>query len=128
VLVGAAGESWNVSQAFQPDGRLAASNFPICFQVQVSLHIAHRKDVSNLRPNSQNARLESAEDRVLPAVVRDLLVRVSDKADENLLREKLGGAPIKVKINAARILRIGILEIVSKFGQPENSYPVAGLK
>ena len=34
VVLSAAGESWNVSQAFQPDGRLAASNAPYPFRLR----------------------------------------------------------------------------------------------
>jgi hypothetical protein len=48
-----------------------------------------------LGADAENARLKAAQDGILPEVVSNLLVGISDETDENLLREKLGRAPVK---------------------------------
>jgi hypothetical protein len=44
-------------------------------QVEVSLHVADRKQVSELRTDSEHARPEAAEDRVGARVVGELLIK-----------------------------------------------------
>ena len=63
---------------------------------------------------TKNTRSETAKKRASTNIVRDLLVCISNKTYEDLLREKLRGAPIEMKVNAALHLRVRILEIVSK--------------
>lgn len=95
----------------RPIGRI---EFAIPFQVQISLHVSHREQISDLRADTDNARPKSTQGRVLAKIVGDLLVRISDKADENLFREKLRSTPIDVKIDAVLVLRVLVLEIVGK--------------
>jgi hypothetical protein len=45
-----------------------------------------------------------------------LLVGVSGDADEKLLVEEMRSAPVEVKIDAAAVLRVGVLEVVGKSG------------
>ena len=51
---------------------------------------------------------------MLTKIVRDLLIRISDEADENLFREKLRSTPIDVKIDAVLVLRVLVLEIAGE--------------
>src|ERR1700722_1997368 len=71
-----------------------------------------------MRAHSKNTRSETAKKRASTNIVRDLLICISNKTYEDLLREKLRGAPIEMKVNAALHLRVRILEIVSK---PRNT-------
>jgi len=51
---------------------------------------------------------------MLTGVVGDLLIRVSNQSDKDLFGEKLRGTPVDVKVYAALILPVRILEIVGK--------------
>src|SRR3981081_2003374 len=82
----------------------------------IPLHVTNREQVSDLWAETDNARPKSTQDRVLTKIVRDLLIQISDEADEDLFREKLRGAPVDVEIDAVLGLRILILEIVGKSG------------
>jgi hypothetical protein len=116
--VGAIGEIANVNHVFQPDGRLAASNSPYAFKFRYPCMLPTGKMLSDLWAHSENTRSETTKNRTSTGIVRDLLISISNEADEDLFREKLRGAPIEMKINAALNLRIGILEIV---GEPRNT-------
>ena len=54
-------------------------------QVQISLHVSDREQISDLRSNAEHPRPEAAEKRVLAGIVGDLLIHIADKADEDLL-------------------------------------------
>ena len=73
-----------------------------------------REDISELRTDAENARAEAAEHRRLAEVVGDLLVGIADEADEDLLGQELRHAPVEMEIDAALVLRVGILEIVGE--------------
>jgi hypothetical protein len=65
---------------------------------------------------------------VLTEVVGNLLIDISDKANKNLLREKLGSPPVDMEIDAVLIIRVVIFEIVGKSGNGREFVPDAGLK
>jgi hypothetical protein len=97
--------------------------FAVAFQVQISLHVSDRENISDLRTDAEHAGLHSAQDRELTEIVGDLLIRIADQADEDLLREKLRGAPVEVEINSVLILRILVLEIVRESGNAGKFVP-----
>src|SRR5690349_5369472 len=78
-----------------PIGRIEIAVGP---QTQESLHAAHRKIVSNLRTNAENARPEAAENPVLTGVIGNLLIGISGTANKKLLGQEMRGAPVEVKI------------------------------
>ena len=82
--------------------------FPVCLQVEISLHVADGKDIPDLRAYSENARSEAAEKRTSAGVVRDLLVGVSEEAHEGLFRKKLSRAPVEMEIDFTLNLRIRV--------------------
>jgi hypothetical protein len=51
---------------------------------------------------------------VLAKVVSDLQIGITDKANENLLGQKLGRAPIDMEVDAVLILRILVFEVVGE--------------
>src|SRR5882757_9754310 len=73
----------------------------ICPQAQKALQASHREDISDLRTGAENARPEATQNRTLTGIVGDLLISVSGKADENLLREKMRRTPVEVEIDTA---------------------------
>ena len=107
---------------------VGCTEFAISPQAKGALHVSDREAVSDLRTDTENARPEATEDRVLAGIVGDLLVGVSGNADEKLLGEKVRCAPVEVEINAAPVLRVGIFQIIGKPATPEISFPVAWLK
>src|SRR6202011_3488198 len=88
--------------------------FAVALQIEVSLHVSNGKQKSDLGPNPDHARLEPAENRMLTEIVGDLLIGISDETHEKLLREKLGGTPVDVEVDAVLVLRVLVLEIVGK--------------
>ena len=54
-------------------------------QTQEPLHAAHREVVSNLWTDAESARPETTKNRVLTGVVGNLLIGISNEADEHLL-------------------------------------------
>src|SRR6201999_1188055 len=81
-----------------------------------TLHVAERKGISDLRPDPENARPESAKNGVLAGGVGKLLIGVAGNADEKLLGEKVGDTPVEMEVDAVLVLRIGIFEIVGEAG------------
>jgi hypothetical protein len=57
----AAGDIWNVTHAFQPEGRSAAAKFFVGFEVEITPHRSQREDVSELRADTDNARFEATD-------------------------------------------------------------------
>jgi hypothetical protein len=62
-----------------------------------TLHVARRKQQSDLRSDSRDTRPESSQDRMCAEIIRDLLISISDQTDKHLLRQKLRSIPIDVK-------------------------------
>jgi hypothetical protein len=114
--VGAAGEIANVSQVFQPDGRLAASNSPYPLKPRKPCMPPTGENISDLRPDAENARPETAQSRRLTKIVGDLLIGVSDHACEKLLGEEVRRGPVEMEIDTALVLRVLVLEIVGEAG------------
>jgi hypothetical protein len=89
-------------------------------ELAIALHtqkcriVANLENVSKLRADTEDTRAEAAEEGGLAEIVRNLLIGVAHKADKDLLRQELRHAPIKMKIDTALNLRIGILEIVGE--------------
>lgn len=77
-----------------PIGRI---KFAVGVDVQISLHVAYGKDVAPLGTHPDNPRSEAAEKGTATGVIGDLLIGVSNKSDEGLLRKKLGGAPVEME-------------------------------
>jgi hypothetical protein len=59
--------------------------FLVAFQIQISLKIAHRDDVTDLRTSPEYPRLKTAEPIARPGVTGDLLVGISDDAELQLV-------------------------------------------
>src|SRR6516225_11240435 len=73
-----------------------------------------RKNIADLRADTDDARFEGAQHWSTTAVAGELLVEVADKADLQLFGQKLRSTPIKMGIDAAGILCREILEIARK--------------
>ena len=58
--------------------------FPICLEVQISLHVADGEDIADLWTHSEDTRSETTEKRTSASIVRYLLVGISNEADEDL--------------------------------------------
>jgi hypothetical protein len=63
--------------------------FPVSFEIQVSLQGADRKNESNLGTNAEDARFEFPEYRRLAAVGGELLIDVADQPNMDLLGDEL---------------------------------------
>ena len=77
----------------------------------------------DLRPDAEHARTESAELGMLTKVVGDLLISISDEADENLLGEELRHPPIDMEVDPVLVLRVAVLEIVGEAGDGGEFVP-----
>src|SRR5882724_8036755 len=93
-------------------GAIGRIEIAVASQAEKTLHVSQWERIADLRADPENARPESAKDRVLAGVIGDLLIRVSGNADENLLRDEMRGAPVEVEIDAVAVLGVGVLEIV----------------
>ena len=87
------------------------------------LHVADREDIADLWTHPENTRSETTKTGVSASIVRDLLIGISNEAYENLLRKKLRRAPVKMEIDTALNLRIGILEIVGETRNARERVP-----
>ena len=85
----------------------------VALEVQVSLRISERKDVSDLRADSDNAGFEGADVIAAATVAGELVIHIADRTDEHLLGEKLRRAPIEMEIDAVGIVGRWIFEISS---------------
>jgi hypothetical protein len=77
-----------------------SSEFPISLQIEVDLNLSEREDETHLRADTNHARLKRADVVAGATVGADLLVEVSNGADEELLGEELRGAPISASVTA----------------------------
>src|SRR5579862_5861102 len=92
--------------------------FAVGFDIQISLHVSDREEISDLRADTDDSRPETAQDRTLAKIVGDLLIEIANQANEDLFREKLRRAPVEMEINAVLILSSLVLQIV---GEAANS-------
>src|SRR5262249_15940059 len=83
----------------------------VALEVQVALHVSHRKQGSKSRTDADDARFKRTQKRPATAVRCYLLVNVSNGADKHLLGQKLRRSPIEMEINAAGVMCHEILEI-----------------
>ena len=65
-------------------GSVGGIELAIALKIDVALHACHRKNISNLRADADDAGLERAEDRRAPVVTGQLFVDIADKADLQL--------------------------------------------
>ena len=105
-----------VNQTFHPSGRFSAGKFLVTLEVQVSLLVSNREQITDLGANAENAGPESAEERGRAKIVGNLLISVSDQSGEHLLGQKVRRAPVKMEVDAILILRGRVLEIVGEAG------------
>src|SRR5262245_9903998 len=73
-------------------GSVVGVEFPIGLQVEISLYVADRKQISELRTNSDNARSVFTQKSRSTAVPGELFVEISDGTDLPLLGEELRSA------------------------------------
>lgn len=59
--------------------------FVVTREAQKALHVVHRESISDLWTDPENARPEATQNRVLTKVVGNLLIGISNEADEHLL-------------------------------------------
>src|SRR5260221_5198485 len=89
-------------------------------ELAISLHaekcrvVSNLENIAKLRADAENARAEAAENGRLAEIVGDLLVGVADEADKDLSRQELRNAPVEMEVDAALVLRTGVLEIVGE--------------
>jgi hypothetical protein len=88
----------------------------IALEVDVSLRSSERKDVSDLRADADDAGFEGAHPIAASTVARELVVDITHGADQQLLGEKLRGAPVEVKVEAVLIIGIRIDVIMGEAG------------
>src|SRR5262249_603760 len=79
--------------------------------VDVTLHVANRKDVADLRADAGDARTEAVKTCGHAEVVGHLLKVVSNQAKLELLLEEMRRTPVEVKIDAVLILGVGVLAV-----------------
>ena len=87
---------------------------PIRLQIDIGLHRTRRNDVADLRPNADDTRLEWAQLRNTTFIGANLLVEVTDRANEQLFGQELRRAAIQMPIDAALIIGALIDEIVGE--------------
>ena len=78
--------------------------FAVAFDVQISLHVSNREEISDLRADTDDPRPETAQDWRLAKIVSDLLKEISNQADEDLFREKRRCAQSKWKSMALALV------------------------
>ena len=61
----------------------------LAFHIDVALQVTHRDDVAELRASARDARLEAPDAVTRAAVAADLLVKLSNNADLELLGQEL---------------------------------------
>jgi hypothetical protein len=78
-----------------PIGRIELAIAP---QAEKALHVSHREVISDLRTDTESARPEALQDRVLAGIVSDLPIGISGNADKKLFGEEVRRAPVEVEI------------------------------
>jgi hypothetical protein len=83
----------------------------VALEVQVSLRISERKDISDLRADANDPRHEGTDMITAAAVAGELVIHIANRTDKPLLGEKLRRAPIEMEVDAILIvcLRVDIV-------------------
>lgn len=68
--------------------------FPICLQINVGLNLSKRHDDAHLRPDADDSGFERAKLGGATGIGADLLIKVTDRSEENLFRNELRSAPV----------------------------------
>jgi hypothetical protein len=84
--------------------------FLVAFQIQITLHVTHRKQVADLWAD------RIAESSAGAAICGQLLISIADQPDVHLLGNELGDSPIEVAINPVLIIETRIDEVVREAG------------
>ena len=71
--------------------------FAVTLQVQISLHVSDRENISDLGTDAEHPRPEACLDRMWAGIVGELLIRITDETDKELLGEKLRRAPLSCR-------------------------------
>src|SRR5215472_14256828 len=87
---------------------------PVGFQVEISLQVPNGKEVADLRPEADDARLKTADAVSGAAVTADLLIEVANNTDQKLLRQELRCLPVEMKVDAILVICGRIFQIVGK--------------
>src|SRR5262249_50339812 len=95
-------------------GSILRREFPVALQVEITLKISHREQVSDLRTDPADARLEIAQDWGSADVGGEVVIPIADAADLKLFRDKLRGAQIDMHADAVLVVGIRIPEIVGE--------------
>src|SRR5262249_48177399 len=95
-------------------GPVLRREFPVALQVEITLKISHREQVSELRADAGDARLEVAQDRGNADVGGEVVIPIADAADLKLLGDELRGAPVDMHADAVLVVGIRIPEIVGE--------------
>jgi hypothetical protein len=83
-------------------GAVHDDELEVDLQIDIALHVANWKQVSDLRSDGSDTWFEIAEEGGLTPVGSELLVVVADKPGLKLLPQKLRGTPIDVGIEIAK--------------------------
>jgi hypothetical protein len=78
------------------------------------LRAADRHQVTDLRADADDARLEAGQRGTGPAVANDMVEEIPDGAEEHLFRRKLRSAPIQVEIDAVLVVERLVRKVVGK--------------
>ncbi len=81
-----------------------AVELKVGFHVHDALHVSDRKEVSELRPDAEDTRVDGTENGSGPAVRRQLRIYVADGADEYLLGQKLRRRHVQMKVDAVLVV------------------------
>ena len=80
--------------------------FFIALQVQIALRVlADGKEVTELRSNAEDLRLEATHSIAGAAIAANFLVGVTHQTDQKLLAQELRHTPIEMHVDAVLILR-----------------------
>jgi hypothetical protein len=85
---------------------------PIGFEVEITLHVLHRKEKRHLRADSNHSCLKRTKRREAAAVGGKLVVEIAYHPKRKLLRQELRRPPVEVPIDAILIICARIDETV----------------
>src|SRR4051812_43624743 len=107
---------------------ILGSKLAVRLQTEESLLSGDWENIPQLRPGGEDSGLECTNPVASAAVRADLVVGIPDKANKELLRQKLRGTPIQMEINSALILGSLVLEIIRKAGNRRKLMPSCGVE
>lgn len=107
--------SW-ATRSTHPDG--SARELPIGLYIDHALDLVRdRKEAVKLWADSGHARFKGTKRRAEAAVAGDLLEKVGDSADVELLRQEVRRARVEMEVEAVLVVGMRVLEIV---GHPDD--------